>query len=203
MPLGELPQPVLGDPAEVHVRVRRGDPEVAQPPGTAGILHVPAGAIAEVLGLAAGLDRQGPGLGSGGAGQRRERPPFLLSPVKYGRDPAAREGTDELGNMPGRGAQPGLVAAALDGVLGLEPQLAAQPPEVQPLAAGQVIVACCGELPGAGLAGAPPPGTVRQAERGFPLGQQIAVRHQAGGSRAARGSRGKRVQPGRQGRPGG
>ena len=32
----------------------------------------------------------------------------------------------------------------------------------------------------------------------FPLGQQIAVRHQAGGSRAARGSRGKRVQPGRQ-----
>ena len=100
--------------------------------------------------------------------------------------------------MAGRGAQPGLVAAALDGVLRLEPQLAAQPPEVEPLAAWQVVVAGRGELARVRPASAPPPGTVRQAERGFPLGQQIAVRHQAGGGRAARGSRGKRVEPGRQ-----
>ena len=103
--------------------------------------------------------------------------------------------------MPGRGAQPGLVPASLDGVLRLEPQLAAQPPEVQPLAAGQVIVAGCGELTGAGLPGAPPPGTVRQAERGFPLGQQAAIRHQAGGGRAARGPRRKHVEPGPAGLP--
>ncbi len=199
-PFGQVLQPGLRDAAEAHVRDRVVDAEVTQPPGVAGVFHVPAAPEGQVLGLPAGVDDQRPGRGRGDtglAGRRLVLPPPVLVPVQQGRDTGAGGEVDRpLGLDRVHLRLPG-VAAALERVLPFQPQLGAERPQADAVAAkpGLITVAVA-ELSEVRAAVPGPCGGVGMAEHAIRAGPQPAAEDQAGDRRVRRRHGLPRGQPG-------
>ena len=120
VPLGQFPQPGLGDRRKADGGLGLVDAQVAEPPDVPRVLGVPARAERERLDAAARVeDERAP---AAPVSRRAEGGPPFLGLFQQGGRARAGQDRDERVNFPGRQLRVLLVAAALQDVLHLQPE---------------------------------------------------------------------------------
>ena len=196
IPLGQFPQPGLGDRREADGGLGLAGAQVAEPPDVPRVLGVPACAERERLDAAARVeDERTP---AAPVSRRAEGGPPFLGLLQQGGRTRAGQDRNERVNFPGRQFRVLFVAAALQDVLHLQPEPGGQRPQVDVLLAGSRVLAGGRELIDIGTPVVLPAGVVAVTEHRRAADPQRAVADPAGRQRPAWRQRRSLCLPARQ-----